>query len=50
MVLMMEAYAEYILTKSSENSKKISKEVNLEYFRNEDTLFYKILAKFMIRK
>lgn len=50
MLLIMEAYAAYILSKNTESPKEINKEVNLEYFRSEDTLFYKILAKCIIRK
>lgn len=46
----MEAYAEYILTGNSETIKEIDHEVSLEYFRSEDTLFYKILAKCVFRK
>lgn len=49
MLLIMEAYAEYILVNPA-NIKEINKEVNLEYFRSQDTLFYKILTKCVIRK
>lgn len=49
MLLIMEAYAEYILINSG-SPKEINKEVKLDYFRSEDTLFYKILTKCIIRK
>lgn len=49
MLLIMEAYSEYILRTNSETTKAIDKEVNLEYFRSEDTLFYKFLAECIVR-
>lgn len=50
MLLIMEAYTEYVLTGNNDNTKDIDKEINLEYFRSKDTVFYKILAKCFIRK
>lgn len=49
MLLIMEVYTEYILTGNNETTKQLSKEVKLEYFRSEDTMFYKILIKVALR-
>lgn len=52
MLLIMEAYTEYILTTSNqtEHLKEINKEVNLDYFRTGDVLFYKIFSKTVFSK
>lgn len=50
MLLIMEAYAEYTLTTGNRHTKKFDKEVSLDSFRAEDTLFYKIVGKCIVRK